>query len=546
MSCIACTKDRNLYDKTVARRVRTVSRRAKRGAATVLALGLVAGSGLASFAPAHAASFGGFSTMATASPLKLEVFEPAIPIPTEPQFELDYSYTRVLGDSGPATTARASAMWPGPAIGEGTKTFGEQLGLPGALTDGGYPAQVNSSYPGDTTQAASEPFPGQVQRVNAGEHRTVAKAGYTGSGDLQEGDPDGTAPAAPNPLDALSKGDMSALGSAITGTSTGSPDDPVQTNPMGSLSLLIDADGMTSVSSTTYDDDTVTATATSRIGELRLLTGLVKLTGVNVVTKVTSSLDGGARTSQIVDVGGMTIAGQKFSYGPEGFVAAGSTTPVPGLPSNVSDLFAMLGVAIEVPKPTVTKDGSSGSVDAEAVRITMDTRVLRSKLPSLPLDQLVNNVPDLPGQANLLKGLLLSLNTFSPKLVLHLGSAVASATTVAGFGSDGESSAPATGTDTGASATAAGAGAGAASTVGAPGEVPPAAATTPTSTPIQQVSGVPGLPPLGSVPGMLALLGILLTGGAGWYLRRAGGLLFGAGGTCSHGLKAGIPDLRKA
>jgi hypothetical protein len=60
------------------------------------------------------------------------------------------------------------------------------------------------------------------------------------------------------------------------------------------------------------------------------------------------------------------------------------------------------------------------------------------------------------------------------------------------------------------------------------------------------VSAVPGLPPLGSVPGMLTLLGVLLAAGAGWYLRRAGGLLFGVGSTCTHGLKAGVPDLRKA
>src|SRR3954466_13484770 len=108
-----------------------------------LALGLVAAP-LAGMAPAQAMpkadpSYGGFSTAATASPLKLDVFEPAIPIPTEPQFEMDFSYTRVLGDSGPAATARAAAMWPGPAIGEGLKTFGEQLSLPHQLTDGGYP-----------------------------------------------------------------------------------------------------------------------------------------------------------------------------------------------------------------------------------------------------------------------------------------------------------------------------------------------------------------------------------------------------------------------
>jgi hypothetical protein len=439
-------------------------------------------------------------------------------------------------------------MWPGPAIGEGLKTFGEQLGMPPQLTDGGYPVQVNSQYPGDPSQASSEPFPGMVQRVNATEKKTTAKAGYTGSGDLAEGDSgDGTATPAPNPLDGLSKGDLSGLGSVLTGTKTGSDQDPTQTDPMGALSTLIDFDGMTSVSSTTYDDDQVISTATSRIGELRLLLGLIKLTGVNVVTKVTSSVDGGAKTSQVVDVGGMTIAGQKFSYGPNGFTAAGSTTPVPGMPTQASDLLKMLGVQIEVPKPVVTQEGASGKVDAEAVRITIDTKPLRTNLPTLPLDDLVSQLPDM-GQANVLKGLLLSLNTFAPRLVLHLGQASAAATTVPNFddgGSSGVVPDAAAGGTTGATAGGA-AGAGAAG-VGSPGEVAPAATGTSTvSTPLKQVSGVPGLPPLGSVPGMLTMLGILLAAGAGWYLRRAGGLLFATGSTCAHGLKAGVPDLRKA
>jgi hypothetical protein len=549
--CRGCRHtDKTLYDKTVARRVQTTTRRTRRTAASLLALGLVVGSGAAALAPAEAVApataFGGFSTIATASPLKLEVFEPAIPIPTEPQFEMDFSYTRVLGDSGPSTTARASAMWPGPAIGEGLKTFGEQLGLPPQLTDNGYPIQVNSGYPSDTTQQAQEFFPGMIGRVNAGEKRTVAKVGYSGS-DISDGDAgDGTTATSTSPLDALKNGDLSALGSILSGTTSGNSDNPIgSTSPLGALSLLIDFDGMTSVSSSDYSGDTVTATATSRIGELRLLMGLIKLTGINVVTKVTSSIDGGVKTSKTVDVGGMTIAGQKFSYGPDGFTAAGSTTPVPGLPTQAADLLKMLGVAIEVPAPEVTKDGTAGRIDAEAVRITLDTKPLRSKLPSLPLDSIVNKLPDLPGQANLLKGLLLSLNTFSPKLVLHLGQATAAATTVPAidFGDGGTptvSTPTGTGTSTGTGTTAPPA------DLGAPGEVPPAAIATPTTTPTQQVSSPSHLPALGSIPGMLGLLGLLLASFVGWYLRRAGGLLFGAGGSCTHGLKAGIPDLRKA
>lgn len=549
-------REKTLYDRTVGQRLRaaTRSRRTTRIAAGMLALGLVAASASAALVPAQAVApataYGGFSVASTASPLKLEVFEPAIPIPTEPQFEMDFSYTRVLGDSGPSTTARASAMWPGPAIGEGLKTFGEQLGLPEALTGNGYPVQVNSGYPGDTTQAASEPLPGMVQRVNAGAKRTTAKAGYTPSGDLAEGDPGtgtSTTTAPANPLDSILHGDLGALGSILTGTTTGNADNPVPTNPMGALSLLVDFDGMTSVSSADYDGDKVTSTATSRIGELRLLAGLIKLTGINVVTQVTSTLDGGAKTSQTVDVGGMTIAGQKFSYGPGGFTAAGSTTPVPGLPTQLTDLLKLFGVQIEVPTPVVTTDGGSGSVDAEAVRITLDTKWLRDKLPQLPLDDLVSQLPDLQ-QANILKGLILSLNTLAPKLVLHLGSASAQASTVAAidFGDSGDTPG-ASGADTSATTGTPGT-AGTPGTGGAPvtGEVPPAA-TGPaeSTTPVQQVASVHGLPPLGSIPMLLTLAGLALAGGVGWYLRQAGVILFGGAAACAHGLKAGIPDLRK-
>ena len=518
-----------------------------------LALGLVAAP-LAAMAPAQAVvkadpSYGGFNTVATASPLKLEVFEPVIPIPTEPQFELDYSYTRVEGNSGPSTTARASAMWPGPAIGEGLKTFGEQLHMPPQLTGGGYPVQVNSGFPSDDTQAASEPFPGMVQRVNAGEKRTVAKAGYTGSGDLAEGDSgDGSTPPPANPLDGLSKGDLSGLGSILTGTQSGNDQHPVQTNPMGALSALIDFDGMTSVSSTTYDDDKVISTATSRLGELRLLSGLIKLTGVNVVTKAVSNGDGSVATSRVVDVGGMTVAGQKFAYGPDGFTAAGSTTPVPGLPAQGTDLLKQLGIQIEVPTPVVTKDGSSAEVDAEAVRITLDTKPLRAVLPTLPLDQIVNNMPDM-GQGNILKGMILSLNTIAPRFVLHVGQSSAAANTVSNIdlGADASAGDASTGA-AGPPAAAAGGGAPPAASAAAPASVPSAAGSGPATTTaaVNPASAVPGLPPLGSIPAMLAMLGLLLASGAGWYLRRAGGLLFGAGATCIHGLKAGIPDLRKA
>ena len=81
---------------------------------------------------------------------------------------------------------------------------------------------------------------------------------------------------------------------------------------------------------------------------------------------MTSTLDGGAITSQTVDVGGMTVAGQKFAYGPDGFTAVGKVTPIPGIPTSAADLLKTLGVAIEVPKPEITKNGPTGR-SAEAL-----------------------------------------------------------------------------------------------------------------------------------------------------------------------------------
>lgn len=509
--------EKTFYDKTVVGRVRAMRRRTKRVAASLLSLGLLAGGTTAGISPAQAVPYGGFTTSAIASPLKLEIFEPAIPIPTDPQAEFDFSYTRVLGGSGPATTARVSAMWPGPAIGEGLKTFVEQLGLPAALAANGYPVQANAGFPGDVTQQSQELFPGMTGRVEAGEKRTVAKASY-GTADVSDGEAGDGKPASTNPLDALTQ---------LLGAKSGPP-----TNPLGTLGLLVDLDGMTSVSSTDYDGDTVVATATSRIGEVRLLGGLITLTGVNVVAKATSSLEAGTKTTQTVDVGGMNVIGQKFAFGPDGFTAVGKKTPIPGLPSSAADLLKKLGVAIEVPKPVITTKDSTGSVSAEAVRITLDTKPLRSLLPQLPLDGLVNGLPPLPGQANLLKGLLLSLNTIAPKVVLHLGFAEASAATIA----------------------AADLGAGGAVP---PGAVPPSLSGVPalddalpppadvgTTPETEQVAK--GLPSLRSIPMLLLLGGLALAAGAAWWLRYAGLMLFGGSAACAFGLKAGIPDLRKA
>ncbi|MFL6022610.1 MAG: hypothetical protein ACJ72O_04660 [Marmoricola sp.] len=538
---------RTLYDKTVARRVSTASRRSKRTVAGSLVLGLVALGGAASLAPAHAADFSGFSTHAQATPLRVEVREPAIPIPSDPQAEFNFSYTKVDGASGPIGTARASAMWPGDSVGEGLKTFGEQLGLPApllVLTNGGYPAQVNAQSPGDTASQTQEFFPGMTGKVSTTDKRAIAKVGYGTSGDVNPGDNGtSTAPTPPSLLEALQNGDLGALGNALTGSQSAGPGEPQPSaGPLGSLSLLVNAGGMESVSSTSYDPDadSVVATATSRLGSISLLAGIVQLTGVEVITTVSSNIGGGAKIVKHVNIGGMSIAGNKFTFTGDGIEAQGKQTPIPGLPDAPAAALKALGISFHLGEVTQTKAGSAGSITAEGLRITLDTGPLRSKLPALPLGDLISQLPDLPGQASILKGLLLALTEAHPRIDLVLGQSSASAQTVPGIGDGGAlppSVVPPVGT---------------VPSVDTPITGPLPNETGPLPTGEQQTNpgivrtSAPGLPALGSIPMWLLLAGLAAALGVGWYVRNAGLLLFGAAGACGHGLKSGIPDLRKA
>lgn len=549
MTCAQCSDsssstEKTLYDKTVARRIETASRRSKRIASGFLVLGLLTtGAGAAMTVAQAAPDFAGFTTAAVATPLRIEIVEPAIPVPSDPQAELNFSYTRVNGTSGPTGSARASAMWPGDAVGEGLKTFGEVIGLPPQLTEGGYPVQINASSPGETGAATQEFFPGNTGKVITNGKSAVAKVGYGTSGDVAPGDTGDGESTSTSPLDALAEGDLSALGDALSGSQQAGPGEAApSTGPLGALGVLVNAGGMESISSTNYDPegDFVDAKATSRLGSISLLSGIVKLTGVEVTVKVSSNVAGGAKIVKDVNIGGMTIAGQKFSYTGDGFVAAGAKTPIPGLPDDGKKALAMLGITIQPGESVQTKEGSAGKIAAEGLRIGIDTRPLRALLPTLPLAELLADV-EFPGQAAILKGLIIALGEAAPKLSLVLGSSYAEANTIAGidFPETPETE------------------------VVPPAEVPPVGEvpipggeiTEPlpvagpgapeVSTPVNPVSNIPGLPPLGSTPFWLLMAGLALALGAGWYIRNAGTLLFGGASTCAHGLAAGIPDLRK-
>ena len=117
--------------------------------------------------------YSGYTSLATASPLVIEIYEPTIPIPHTPEFEMQFAYTKVLADSS-STKSRASFVWPGDPVGEGLKTFIEQLGLPPSLGKAGYPVQVNSGFPSGPARQSQAPVPGGFMKTSAEDGKASA------------------------------------------------------------------------------------------------------------------------------------------------------------------------------------------------------------------------------------------------------------------------------------------------------------------------------------------------------------------------------------
>jgi len=489
-------------------------------------------------------SYGGFSSEATATPLRLEVHEPAIPIPADPELEFDFSYTHVAGSSGPSATARASAMWPGGPIGEGLKTFIEQLGLPAELGAAGYPVQVNAQSPGTPSSQSQEFLPGMIGRVAVDDKQAVARAGYSTDGEVAGDDASGGGGnAITDLLDELKNGNLAALGSLLGGKTDSDP--TAASNPLGALSILVSVGGMSSSSKTTYGSDSVTATATSQIGEIDLIGGLVKLEGITVSSASTSKLAGGTTTPKVT-YGGLTIAGIPFKFTSDGIEAAGKTTAIPSLPDAPLKALEALGISISLPKPTKQVDGAQASSSADGPTISIDAAPLLKllSLNKLPLADLINKFPDSAGQV---KSLLLALLDAHPKVVLKLGEVSSTAQVVPSVdlgGNPGSTTTvppktsptiPTTGGTGGTGSTGTG-------DVGAPTAAAPVPAA---STPLQTTAATPGLPGVGGLPGALAVAGLVLAGGVGLWLRRGLTSVFGGAGACAHGLQSGLPDLRK-
>ena len=497
-------------------------------------------------------AFGGYSTEATATPIKIEVYEPTIPIPASPQAELDVAYTKVEAASGPTGKGVASWLWPGDPVGQGFKTFGEMLGLPPQLTENGYPIQVNSETPGEPSQESDEPFPGSLMRTSStpkGVHSTV---GWSTNHDVSDKDQKGGGapgtpdlPEPPAPADALG-----SLGAAITGKHRAAADDAPSPGPglPPELAALIDVDGIVSDSHTETVGNGVQAVATSKLSNVAILGGLITADSITVTTK--TSADGKRPTaSGVSQVTGLKLAGKPITVGRDGVRLADQKQGLPGLPDQAGKALDQLGIALALPKPDRSARGDNSESVYQGLQVTIDTKQLRSKLDGIPFETIIGAIPD---EAKEVKSVIQAATLLSPKIVITAGNATSETSTVPKLDFD----LPTVDPNALAGAAVPPGTAGGASTGGATSAAGPSApplgeanAAGGDSGDIGSLAAKPmsaGLPPLASIPGALMVGGFVIAAGVGWWLQKIGGLVLGGAGSCSHGLETGVPDLRRA
>jgi hypothetical protein len=477
-------------------------------------------------AASAAPALGGYEAIATATVVHAEVYDPTIPLPSSPQGDLSVGYTKSNVESGPTTRALASYLWPGVVLGDG---FDQLLGVPGTK----YPVQANSRYPATNDAPANNAIQltdgnGMVTSSNG----PTTKATVTGLG---------LAGAGTNLLGGVGTGLNELGGKSSTPTAAKAPKPlPI---PAG-LATLVTAQHVTSNSTVSVNDTSVTSTAHAAASNISLLGGLISIKGVDVQSQVvskasTATLTGGAT------IGAVTIAGHKIAVDDKGVDIAGHGAALPPVSAALTRLLKTLGIELSTLPVTKSSSGSQGQLGAKVLVVTVDTAPLKTALNG-PLATILKLLgPDAEQQ-------LAPLISLGPKIVLTIGDAESTASASPGFDGGGGTFPGGPGSSGGGGGATGGGSGTSGSTAGTSGDTGTGAdggnaagGGSGGTAPASLQPAAYQLPALGAVPRAMILGALAFAGIVGWGLRRAGAFLLGGQRSCAFGLSTGVPDLRK-
>jgi hypothetical protein len=443
---------------------------------------------------AATATIGGYDLGGFAAPITIQFYEPAIPVPNEPQGELHYSFTSATSASGPFASSLSSSVYPGPTLATGLPAFDPRLPQ--------YPIIVTAAYPGTAAEGHQE-----------------KTAGPTGIGMVADAK------------------EAKAYGSAQTGTP-------------GPAEGFMHFGNAASTMTVTQTPTLVTSTAIATVHDLGIGTGIIKVASVSSQSKTTSNGTKATATGSVT-VTGVTVAGVPFSIAQDGAHGpAKLNLPLPGSPKSGADLLKKLGIEFTPPKVTTTLDGASGQRAVQGLVISIDTAPFKTGLNNLGVQTLIRKlVPDnicVPDKGQLPFGSCLhqevdAVLNLQPKLVVIAGGTFSASNSSEPFVFNPPPPTtfppPLTTTTPGLTGTSGTPGtSGTAGTPGTGGVQGPSVA--PTNAASQFPLGFNGLKGA-------TMLG-LLVGLVSWYgIRNLGlGVIAGFAG-CEYGAPRSVPDLRR-
>jgi hypothetical protein len=482
-------------------------------------------------------ALGGYSGVAQAEAIRIQIFEPEIPIPTDPgkpQVDGGIAYAKSNTDTGPVTRATASYLWPGDTIGDG---FGALAGNDKAQ----YAIQVNSKYPETPTAPAKN-----TAQLTEGNGMTTSTDGFDTKASVT-----GLGIAGPDTdlLSGIGKGlrNLPGIGNPTAPPAKELPSLPL---PVGQLlAAIATVQNVQSKSSVLVGKNSVTSSAQTLMSNVSLLGGLINIDSMRV-TSTTVSDGKTARTSGSIRPGAITLAGTDIGLAGKGVKLGDSSTKLPDLPSTVTDLLGKIGIEITYAPSTRTSQGATAALASDALVISVDTQPLKT---ALNVGGLVGPLQDLISKIPHIGSTLAPLLGIGPKIVIRIGDVYSTATAAPAYtgpvgpptggnphpgGGHTGGGNPVPPVDTGGGGTPIDTGGG----VPLP-STPPGTTTPGTTTPTQ--SSAFDLPGLGEVPKALIIGGLVLALLSGWLFRMLSGFVLGGAGRCAHGLTTGVPDLRK-